>query len=179
MVYFRARTYKKFFRVRVPIQPQKEVRWHEESFWIAAETANASVHQSPSFCSTACGYLNGLRSVRRSQRRQRSSTPISLLRGGQGLRLAFVQSSRGEAAHFAPTASPESDLTPGRGNQFCEWITRPSPVPEWPLVVKKGTVKMCGQASGGIPLPLSAISTRKNSPSRPVRRSMRPVPPTA
>ena len=58
-------------------------------------------------------------------------------------------------------------------------ITRPSPVPELPLVVKKGTVKMCGRASGGIPLPLSAISTRKNSPSRRVRISMRPVPPTA
>ena len=52
-------------------------------------------------------------------------------------------------------------------------------VPDPPLVVKKGTAKMCGRASGGIPLPLSAISTRKNPPSRRVRTSIRPVPPTA
>ena len=58
-------------------------------------------------------------------------------------------------------------------------ITRPSPVPELPLVVKKGTVKMCGRTSGGIPLPLSAISARKNSPSRRVHTSIRPVQPTA
>ena len=58
-------------------------------------------------------------------------------------------------------------------------ITRPSPVPEPPLVVKKRTAKMCGRVSGAIPLPLCAISTRKNSPSRRVRISMRPLPPTA
>ena len=37
MLCFRVRTYKKFFRVRVPIQPQKEARWNEKSSWIAAD----------------------------------------------------------------------------------------------------------------------------------------------
>ena len=34
-------------------------------------------------------------------------------------------------------------------------------VPDRPLVVTKGTAKMSGRASGGIPPPLSAISTKK------------------
>jgi hypothetical protein len=47
-----------------------------------------------------------------------------------------------------------------------------------PFVVKKGTAKICGCASGGMPLPLVGDLNEKNSPSRLVRISMRPAPPT-
>ena len=59
MVYFGVRTYKKFFRVRVPIQPQKEVRWNEKSSWIAADDEKRLGSLIPTVCFTACGCRNG------------------------------------------------------------------------------------------------------------------------
>ena len=75
MVYFRARTYKKFFRVRVPIQPQKEVRWNEKSSWIGADDNSRLGSSIPTVCSMAFGCPNGLRTAPRFLKRQRSYTP--------------------------------------------------------------------------------------------------------
>jgi hypothetical protein len=48
MVYFTDRSYKKFSRVRVLIQPLEEVKRNEKSLCLVARTTSASAHQSSS-----------------------------------------------------------------------------------------------------------------------------------
>jgi hypothetical protein len=71
MVYFRDRTYKKFSRVRVPIQPLKEA-----NITLPPREDEKRLSSSiPIAYSTGFGYPNGLRNALKSRRKRRSFMP--------------------------------------------------------------------------------------------------------